>query len=144
MRRFSSAARIGACSSGGGAHPLRGLEHSCGAAAPIADVRVHWLDDSNVRSQVLAVVFRAERERFRSRRLHTELFDAIRFDVGWKGPAETGLPPGSLEVEPPLRAVFRALRHWPLQRVANTLGAAQLLALRAPGCPLGRLRIWRY
>ncbi|HET9046526.1 MAG TPA: hypothetical protein VFO33_06185, partial [Casimicrobiaceae bacterium] len=87
-------------------------------------VAVRWLDHPDERRIALRLIRIAEAERFRRPKLHRELFDAIRFDVGWEASCESGLPPGALEVEPPLRGAFRMLRHWPLQRVLNAAGAA--------------------
>lgn len=105
------------------------------AAASAARIRVHWLDSAGLRRRALSLMFRAERERFRNRRLHAELFEAVRFDVGWKGKAEIGLPPVALEIEPPFRSLFGALSVWPVQRGLNCLGAAHLLGLRAAWLP---------
>jgi hypothetical protein len=83
----------------------------------------------------LSVIWRAERERFRCARLHAELFEAIRFDVGWKHGPDEGLSPGSLEIEPPFRPLFRALCRWRLQRFFNAFGGAEVLGLRAGWLP---------
>ena len=74
---------------------------------------------------------RAETERFHNQQLHEELFSAIRFDVGWHRACEEGLPPGALGVEPPLRGLFALLRHWPVMRLANRIGAYHVLGLRS-------------
>lgn len=78
---------------------------------------------------------RAEAERFAQPRLHRELFDAIRFDVGWQQGCDEGLPPGALEVEAPLRAPFALLRHERVRPVARALGLPALLGLRAAWWP---------
>jgi len=105
------------------------------AATVVAGAEVLWLDHPQLRRQALSVIWRAERERFRCERLHAELFEAIRFDLGWKASADEGLPPGSLEIEPPFRPLFRALGRWRLQRFFNAFGAAELLGLRAGWLP---------
>jgi hypothetical protein len=92
---------------------------------------LHWLDTPADRKHVLSLMRRAESERFHNRILHEELFSAIRFDVGWRVTSETGLPPGALGVELPLRGLFALLRHWPVMRVANWFGAHHLLGLRS-------------
>ena len=94
-----------------------------------------WLDEPARRSQALCLMRRAETERFRNRILHEELFSAIRFDVGWRATCPEGLPPGALGVEPPLRGVFALLRHWPVMRLANLLGAHHLLGWRSCDLP---------
>jgi len=93
--------------------------------------RLHWLDEPTVRWRALAIMYRAETERFRNPLLHEELFSAIRFEVGWKAATEEGLPPGALGVEPPLRPFFALLRHWPVMRIAKLVGAHYLLGGRA-------------
>jgi hypothetical protein len=59
----------------------------------------------------------------------------VRFDIGWKASCEEGLPPGALEVEPPLRRPFQALRSWPLMRLLRLFGFDLLLGLRAGYLP---------
>jgi len=97
--------------------------------------QLNWLDGSEVRTQALRLMRRAEGERFRTRELHEELFSAIRFESGWRKSCSEGLPPGALGVEPPLRPIFTLLRHWPVMRLANMLGAHYMLGWRACGIP---------
>ena len=94
-----------------------------------------WLDEPAQRKQALRLMRRAETERFHNRLLHEELFSAISFDVGWHATCPEGLPPGTLGVEPPLRAFFALLRHWPIMRLANLLGAHHMLGLRSCDLP---------
>lgn len=94
-----------------------------------------WLDQPAQRKQALRLMRRAETERFHNRILHEELFSAIRFDVGWHATCQEGLPPGALGVESPLRAFFTLLRHWPIMRLANLLGAHHMLGLRSCDLP---------
>ncbi len=92
---------------------------------------LHWLDARQPRRSALALMLRAETERFHNRLLHRELFSAINFDVGWRRACEEGLPPGALGVEPPLRGLFALLRHWPVMRLASWIGAHHLLGWRS-------------
>lgn len=94
-----------------------------------------WLDEPATRNRALRLMRRAETERFRTRLLHHELFSAIRFEAGWRETCPEGLPPGALGVEPPLRPVFALLRHWPVMRLANLLGAHYMLGWRACDLP---------
>lgn len=96
---------------------------------------LHWLDSARERRHALSLMRRAETERFHNPLLHQELFSAIRFDVGWNRTCEEGLPPGSLGVEPPLRGLFSLLRHWPVMRLANRIGAHHLLGWRSCDIP---------
>lgn len=98
-------------------------------------IQLHWFDAPGTRKQVLRLLRIAETDRFRSRDLHEELFSAVRFDVGWKAGADDGLPPGALEVEPLMRPMFRALRHWRLVRALHAVGAQHLLGLRVAYLP---------
>lgn len=93
-----------------------------------------WLKGEN-RAKALRLVRLAEAERFRRRFLHNDLFSAVRFDVGWRSSCSSGLAPGSLEVEPGLRHIFRMLRYWPVMRAMNYLGAYHLLGFRAGFLP---------
>jgi hypothetical protein len=103
--------------------------------AAITGASVVWLDEPVKRRGALALLRCAEAERFRNRTLHRELFQAIRFDVGWRMPSERGLPPGALGLPPPERFGFGLLRHWQLQRLGNLLGLHRLVALRAADLP---------
>jgi hypothetical protein len=111
------------------------LEDIAVAAGAVPHARLRWLDDAPWRRAALHAIRLAETERFRRESLHRELFDAIRFDAGWRRSVDEGLAPGSLEVEPPMRALFAALRRWPLMRALNTLGVHHLLGLRAGDLP---------
>lgn len=93
--------------------------------------RLVWLDEPEWRKKALSLMRRAETERFHNRILHEELFSAIRFNVGWKASCPEGLPPGALAVEAPMRPLFALLRHWPVMRLANLLGAHHILGMRA-------------
>jgi hypothetical protein len=101
----------------------------------VAGVRLLWLDAPEARRPALDLVTLAEAERFRSRSLHEDLFSGIRFDVGWRASATEGLPPGALEIEPPMRPMFKALRHWGWMRVLAALGVHRLIGLRAAYAP---------
>jgi hypothetical protein len=105
------------------------------AAQAVPECNLIWLDDGPIRQRALSIMRRAETERFRNRVLHEELFSAIRFDAGWQASCQEGLPSGALGVEPPLRPFFALLRHWPVMRVANLLGAHYMLGWRACDLP---------
>ena len=105
------------------------------AARTSAVCQLVWLDEPTQRRQALRLMRQAETERFHNRILHAELFSAIRFDAGWRSACSEGLPPGALGVESPLRAFFGLLRHWPVMRLANLLGAHHMLGWRACDLP---------
>ncbi len=105
------------------------------AAQLFPDCQLNWLDDSAIRNQILRLMRRAETERFRTRVLHEELFSAIHFETGWHASCPEGLPPGALGVEPLLRPVFALLRHWPVMRLTNLLGAHYMMGWRACDLP---------
>jgi nitroreductase len=111
------------------------LDELTGAVALIPGIRADWLDDDRSRARALRLLFAAEGQRFRSENLHAELFRAIRFDAGWLASIDEGLPPGALEVEAPLRPLFRAMANWKVQRILNGLGAASVLGFRAAWLP---------
>lgn len=94
-----------------------------------------WLDEPRSRRRALELMRLAEGERFRNRVLHEELFDAIRFDVGWRQSCDEGLPPGALAIEPPLRPAFALLRHWRIMRLVNLVGGYRMLGWRAADLP---------
>lgn len=104
------------------------------AVAPVANTQLVWLHGA-ARRQALGLVWRAESERFLRRDLHHEIFSSIRFDVSWTSGAQWSLPPGALEIEPPMRPMFKLLRHWGLMRALTWLGVHRLLGLRAGWLP---------
>ena len=104
-------------------------------AAAVPGARVSWIDTPARRRLALQAIRMAEAERFRRPGLHQELFSAVRFDVGWRRTVDEGLPPAALEIEPPMRAAFHALRRWPLMRLLAMAGLHHGLALRAAWLP---------
>lgn len=104
------------------------------AVAPVAGTQLIWLE-GEARSQALGLVWHAESERFLRRDLHHEIFSSIRFDLSWTAPAQWSLPPGALEIEPPMRPMFKLLRHWGLMRMLTRLGVHRVLGLRAGWLP---------
>ncbi len=104
------------------------------AVQSIEGAQLLWLTGS-ARRLALGLIWRAESERFLRQRLHQELFSSIRFDLSWNESADRALPPGALEVEPPMRPLFKALRHWGLMQPLTWLGAHRLLGLRAGWLP---------
>jgi hypothetical protein len=111
------------------------LARIAAAAQAVPGVHLRWLDDASSRAMALGAIRLAETERFRRERLHRELFEAIRFEAGWRTGVEEGLAPASLEVEPPMRPVFAALRRWPLMRACTAIGLHHVLGLRAGDLP---------
>ncbi|HET7370543.1 MAG TPA: hypothetical protein VFK45_06870 [Gammaproteobacteria bacterium] len=100
-----------------------------------ADAELRWLDDKPLRRQALRVLRRAETLRFKSPRLHAELFSSVRFDVGWHAAAPEGLPPAALAVGAPIRPLFQALRRPGLMAALNRVGGAHLLGFRSAALP---------
>ncbi|MGO9446835.1 MAG: hypothetical protein ACLPXB_18965 [Thiobacillaceae bacterium] len=105
------------------------------AAIPDSGCDVVWVDEPRLKAHVFRLMRLAEGARFRTPRLHAELFSTIHFEAGWQQSCEEGLPPGALGIERPLRPAFALLRHWPLMRLFNLLGAFRLLGWRAADLP---------
>ena len=105
------------------------------AVGQVPGCKLDWLDSADRRSKALRLIRMAEGERFRNQILHTELFESIRFDLGWKQTCAEALPPGALEVEAPLRVFFQLMRHWPIMRSLNVIGTYKQLAWRAGDLP---------
>ena len=124
-RRFYSRAAL----------PAPTLERLSAAAHAVPGARLLWLADAADRRAALRAIRLAETERFRRHALHDELFGAVRFELGWQQTADEWLPPGALEVEPPMRAGFALLRHWPAMHAARWLGLHHALGLRAGYLP---------
>jgi len=104
-------------------------------AGAVPGTELLWLDGPERRGKALQLIRWAEAERFRNRELHAELFESIRFDVGWRAPSAVGLPPGSLELPLFERPAFALLRNWNVQRLANALGAHHFIGWRGAGLP---------
>lgn len=124
-RRFYQRARL----------PPATLQSLTAAALRVPGTQLRWLDERAQRRAALRAIRLAETERFRRRELHHELFSAVRFDVGWSGTTDVGLPPAALEIELPMRAPFAALRSWRLMRSASLLGLHHALGMRAGYLP---------
>jgi hypothetical protein len=99
-----------------------------------SEVRLLLLVGS-ARKQALKLIWRAESERFLRKTLHEEIFSSIRFDLPWTASADCALPPGALEIEPPMRPLFKLLRHWQLMKPLTLLGVHHLIGLRAGWLP---------
>ena len=93
-----------------------------------------WLSGA-ARRRALTALRVAEAERFRRPRLHQELFEAIRFDVGWSATTTHGLPPGALEIERALRRPFAWLRHPRVMSALTAFGVPAALGVRAADLP---------
>ena len=104
------------------------------AAESVEDVRLIWLH-GDARRRALGLIWRAESERFLRERLHEDLFSSIRFDLSWHETADQALPPGALEIEAPMRPLFKALRHWALMQPLTWVGLHRLIGLRAGWFP---------
>jgi hypothetical protein len=104
------------------------------AVAPVAGAQLIWLQGAP-RRRALGLVWRAESERFLRKDLHHAIFSSVRFDLPWDQNAEWSLPPGALEIEPPMRPMFKLLRHWALMRPLTWLGVHRMLGLRAGWLP---------
>jgi hypothetical protein len=111
------------------------LQRMSAAATAVPGAELVWLDEPAARATALQAVRIAETERFRRPALHQELFSAVDFSLGWRRSSTEGLPPGTLEVEPPMRPGFAALGRWPVMRVASRLGLHHMLGLRAAYMP---------
>ena len=103
--------------------------------ADLPGTHLCFLDEPELRRGALRLVRWAETERFRNQELHREMFDSIRFDVGWHRTAIEGLSPGSLEVPLLERPAFSLLRHWKVQRALNVVGAHHFIGFRAADLP---------
>ncbi len=104
------------------------------AVAPVAGTQLIWLEGA-ARRQALGLIWQAESERFLRQDLHHEIFSSVRFDLSWTDDAQWSLPPGALEIEPPMRPMFKLLRHWGLMRPLTWLGVHRMLGLRAGWLP---------
>jgi hypothetical protein len=93
------------------------------------------LDEPARRRQAVQLVERAERERFCNPALHADMYNGVRFDVGWHASSAEGLAPSVLGIAAWERPGFRAMANWRVQRLANLFGAHRMLGLRSAGLP---------
>lgn len=105
-------------------------------AQAIPGPRLWWPRSTHERKTALALIRQAESLRFRSPALHAELFSSIRFDAGWHAACEEGLAPATLAVEPPMRPIFKSMRHPAVMGMFNRLGAASMLGWRSAWLPI--------
>jgi len=107
----------------------------CAATEQFPETNIMWLDGTPLYKTALKAMWKAESLRFKSQRLHQELFSSIRFDIGYKAACEEGLAPATLAIEPPLKPAFKALRHWGFMRTLNFLGVNHLIGFRSAVLP---------
>ncbi|PIP73900.1 MAG: hypothetical protein COW88_00550 [Candidatus Lloydbacteria bacterium CG22_combo_CG10-13_8_21_14_all_47_15] len=69
-----------------------------------------------------------ERIALEMRELHRLFFEEIIWRNDEQSRSEKGLPIQSLELPPPARVMFRALKHWPIARALNTIGFSKIAA----------------
>lgn len=98
--------------------------------------RLCWFRTPREKRAALDVLRQAETLRFRSPALHAELFSSIRFAAGWRNACEEGLAPATLAVEPPMRPVFKLMRHPAAMAMFNWLGTASVLGWRSAWLPI--------
>lgn len=111
-------------------------EHLNAQATSFQGISLLWLNKGNPqRSRALRLMHRAETLRFKSRRLHSELFGSIRFSAGWHQSTDEGLAPATLAVEPAMRALFSRLQSWTLVKAAGNIGLAPVLGFRVAVLP---------
>lgn len=115
--------------------PPQILWHLSAAATVVPGAALIWLDEPASRALALKAIRIAETERFRRQALHAELFDSIRFEIGWRKTCDEWLPPAALQVEPPMRKPFALMRHWGVMRAGTWIGAHVALGLRAGYLP---------
>ena len=89
----------------------------------------------DARKHALRLIWLAESERFLRKTLHEEIFSSIRFDLTWGESSKFALPPGALEIEFPMRPLFKLLRHWQLMKPLTLLGVHHMVGLRAGWFP---------
>ncbi len=104
------------------------------AATGAEGAQLLWLHGV-ARRQALRLIWQAESERFLRQQLHRDLFSSIRFDLSWTASAAWALPPAALEIEAPIRPLFKALRHWSIMKPLTKLGLHRLIGWRAGWLP---------
>ena len=98
-------------------------------------ITLHWLNGTPHYKMALKAMWLAESLRFGTKELHQELFSSIRFEVGNHTTSQEGLAPATLSIEPPMRPLFKLLRHWKIMRLLNWVGGNYLIGFRSAVLP---------
>ncbi len=98
-------------------------------------ITLHWLDDTPRYKTALKAMWLAESLRFSTKELHQELFSSIHFDLDSHSTSQEGLAPATLSIEPPMRPLFKLLRHWKIMRLLNCVGGNYLVGFRSTVLP---------
>ena len=120
----------------GSSRCTEGTRAMSAAAEQLPGVSLVWMNAGPEYRAALKALRIAEGLRFRSKRLHAELFGSVRFDKGRKGIAEEGLTPATLGIGALEWPGFRLMRYWPAMRLARMVGADHVLAMRSAVLPV--------
>ncbi len=89
--------------------------------------KVHLIEDSARRKALAYALASNEKVLFENRAMHAFFFDHMLWSSITSAPHALGFPVGALELPPPVRFVWPALRHWPLMKALTSLGFANAI-----------------
>lgn len=94
---------------------------------------VKWFNNKTSIRNVLPVIQKAESIRFKSQKLHQELFSTVHFN---EPKSEEGMPIDVLAIEKPAQPMFKFMKKWSVMNFFNKLGAYKMLGLRSVRIPI--------
>jgi len=109
--------------------PLLDALSSC--ITDISGVHVHFITDPGALSRVAGLVSRADRIRTERRDLHGHLNAMLRFSFDEAMAKRDGFYIKNLEAGPEGELFLKATKHWPMMRIANSLGMGRVVAAAA-------------
>lgn len=90
--------------------------------------RLVVVSDTKQISQIAEAASMMEETALRTRKLHNLFFKSILWKSHENEAGTTGLYIKTTELPPPIQALFRLIRHWPIMRTLNALGFPKLAA----------------
>lgn len=103
------------------------------SAAQLHGCNTIWFDNKSAIEQALPVIQQAETIRFKSERLHQELFSTVKFG---KEEADEGMHISVLAIEKLAQPFFKLMKKWSFMRMVNKLGGASILGFRSVKVPI--------
>jgi hypothetical protein len=93
-----------------------------------ADVGVHAAETEDTVSAVARTASINERIVLENQTLHRFLFANVRWSASHAQTTQDGFHINTFELQPPERAVFSLIRHWPAMRVAHAVGIPRVVS----------------
>lgn len=92
------------------------------------ECRIELIDEPHDISAIAQAAVAMEESALRTKKLHYHFFRSILWNSSDNAAGKTGLYIRTTELPPPVQALFRLIRHWPIMRVFSLLGLPRLAA----------------